>query len=492
MKSKIPGEASGQLKGLGEFARQQMKQWGAVGCAIGVVRDDRVIYAKGFGVADARLGNRVNTNTRFHINSMTKPFTATATAILVDDGIIEWDKPIKYYIPDFRMHDPVATEHATMRDLLTHRTGLPPHYCSLFSSQSTEAPILERMAYLEPFTEFRSKFRYTNITYAAVGEIIERLTGKSWEDFVESRIFRPLGMNDSTFATRLAKDAENVAVGHVKEKEAFLPWTRGKGVDLASCYASKRGAAAIVSTVHDMCHWLRYQMRPESFGDTGILRPATLRELHSAQVVAVSIDNNRDLGDASYSVGWMLQPYRGRRRVYHGGGGRGFTSDAAFLPYESIGVVMLCNSSAPHVGKILEFNIYDRLLGLEPIPWNERFARMVFFAAEKAKASGKPSQLPRSNAAPPPRPIEDYAGEYFHAGYGWLSVAANKGRLKILYNGMAFRARHLRDDVFEIRGCHEEEVVREAVFGVNKSGAASTVSIQFERLAPEIVFEREW
>jgi CubicO group peptidase (beta-lactamase class C family) len=477
-----------RLEGLDRFVQRRMKDWGVPGVAVGIVKGDRVIHVTGHGLRNVGRRSPVTPSTIFCINSATKAFTATAIGILVDEGKLEWDSPVRQYLPAFRMLDPVATERTTARDLLTHRTGLPPHYTALFTSLATDASVLERLPYLEPFRDFRSAFRYGNVSYTVAGELIEHLTGMTWQQFVKSRIFDPLGMDGSRFATEDLSSVDDTAVGYRTEGKTVVPWLTGRSFDLAAAYRPKAPPAAIVSSVADMCRWLRFQMNHGKVGSRGIVSDRILREIHTPHMVTETLVRNRALGDNLYAMGWFVQPYRGYRRLYHGGSGRGFCGAVSFLPQESLGVVVLTNSGPSWLPHTVSFYVYDRLLGLKPIPWNTQYLRMV--ARQAAQARERRANRRGRRGADPSRPLEDYVGCYRHPGYGRLSVRAQRGRLVVSYNGIIFRVRHCHDDVFEISGRHEDPIVMTASFRANRAGRVNSVAIPLEPRVADIVFKR--
>jgi CubicO group peptidase (beta-lactamase class C family) len=465
-----------------------MRDWGVPGVAVGVVKGGRRVHAKGYGLADVERRLPVTECTRFAVNSFTKAFTATAVGILVDEGKLEWEAPVRRYLREFRMFDPVATERATVTDLLTHRTGLPPHYTALFTSLATRASILERLPHLKPHRDFRSGFRYGNIAYTVAGELIERLAGVTWQRFVASRIFDPLGMKASTFATEGLGGPTGIAVGYRSEGDALVPWLKGQGFDLAAPYRPRAPAAAVVSNVVDMCRWLRFQMKGGRAGSRTIISDPILRHLHTPHMVTETLVRNRALGDNLYAMGWFVQPYRGYRRLYHGGSGRGFCGAVSFLPQESLGVVVLTNSGPSWLPHTVSFYVYDRLLGLKPIPWNAQYLRMA--AQQAARAAQTKAGRRATRSADPARPLEDYVGAYRHPGYGRLTVSVQRGWLRLDYNGIVFRVRHCKGDVFEIAGRHEDPIVMRAEFRANKAGRISTVAIAFEPRVAAIEFRR--
>ncbi|MDH4180313.1 MAG: beta-lactamase family protein, partial [Armatimonadota bacterium] len=256
----------GRLEGFDGFVERCLEDWEIPGCAVGVVKGGRLIYATGFGLRDVRRGLPVTEQTNFPIKSGTKAFTATAAAMLVDEGKLDWDRPIREYMPSFRMYDPAGTKHASIRDLLAHRSGLASHYAALYTSLATSAGIIERLPYLEPRGELRNGYHYANLGYAVAGAVLEHVVGTTWQEVIRTRIFGPLGMRASGFGTDEAARLGELAVGHRKGRRRPVSWFRGKGFDLATACEPKAPAMGIVSNVGEMGRWLRFHMNRGRIG----------------------------------------------------------------------------------------------------------------------------------------------------------------------------------------------------------------------------------
>src|SRR5436190_14910917 len=207
------------LDGFDAFVSDVLKEWNVPGMAIGIVQSNKTIYAKGFGYRDLKQKLPVTTNTLFAIGSTTKAFTCVVLGTLVDEGKLDWDKPIRNYIPEFRLQDPHATELTTARDLVTHRTGLPRHDLVWYNNTSiSRREVVQRLPYLEPNHAFREKFQYNNLMYVVAGHLIETITGQSWEENVRQRIFGPLGITNSNFSVRDSQSNDNFALPYQEQK----------------------------------------------------------------------------------------------------------------------------------------------------------------------------------------------------------------------------------------------------------------------------------
>jgi CubicO group peptidase (beta-lactamase class C family) len=485
--------AGGRLEGLEGFVEGCMEDWGIPGCVVGIVEGGRLVYARGFGLRDVKRRLPVTEQTGFPIKSGTKAFTAVATAMLVGEGKLDWDTPIREYMPSFRMCDPAATKHTSIRDLLAHRSGLAGHYAALYTSLATSAGIIERLPYLEPRGELRSGYHYANLGYAVAGAVLEHVAGMTWQELIRTRIFRPLDMRTSGFGTDEAASLGELAVGHRKGRRGPVAWFRGKEFDLAMACESKAPAMGIVSNVGEMGRWLRLQMNRGKVGRRRIVEARLLRETHTAQIRMGGKVRNRHLSDASYAMGWHVQSYRRYRWIHHSGSGHGYSAHVSFMPGQSIGVVMLTNGWRTPLRWIIPFNVYDRLLGLDRIPWNDTYLRIAKRQQDRQArqgASGEPS-----SETFPVSALGDYVGDYHHAGYGRLSVCVERGRLRIHYNGITFRTRYCGRKVFEATGEHEDPAVEDPIevrasFRASKSGSVTSVAIPLEPAVKDIVFRK--
>jgi CubicO group peptidase (beta-lactamase class C family) len=471
--------------------RRALKAWDVPGAAVGVVRGDRVVLARGYGVRDRKRGSPVGERTLFNIASCSKAFTATALGMLVDDGRLDWDAPVRRYIPSFGMHDRLASARVTVRDLLCHRTGVPAHDLVKQSAACSRPELVRRCRHLPPTADFRSRWQYNNIMYIAAGYVLERIAGQTWEQFTAERIFGPLGMTATRFVTDEVADDPQMAVGYDRRGGRLVPWLRifRRRLGLAEAMGRPCGPnGSIVSNVVDMCRWLRCQLAGGRLGRRRIISEATLAEIHSPQVVVPDWRPAAGgLLDASYCLGWFCRPYRDHRWLFHGGGGRGFNSYTSLLPNERIGVVVLTNIASSPVRWIVTHEVLDRLLGLARVDWIARAK-----AEEKAAAPQPAVQRPAPTGRN--RPLSAYAGDYVHPGYGPLAVSVDGERLVFAYNRFLLRFRRVGGDVFQmVRRIGDGGVPRTtATFHAALGGRIDAVGIPFVDTAPEIdiIFKR--
>lgn len=417
-----------RLKAIDEYAQKVARDWQVPGLAISIVKDDRVVFARGYGVRELGRADRVDENTLFAIASNSKAFTAAALATLVDEGKIKWDDPVTKHLPWFQLYDPWVTRELTVRDLLSHRSGLATFGGDLLWYETTygREEILRRIRFLKPATSFRSRWGYQNIMFLAAGEIIPAVTGKSWDEFIKERFFAPLGMRRTTTSVSALKGVPNVATPH-NEAGGRLRVIRYSNVDNIG------GAGAINSSVAEMAEWIRLQLGRGKHGGKQIFSAAASREMWTPQSIVGGVSESAERFNPTrhfnlYGLGWSISDYHGRKFVAHGGGLDGMVSHVAMMPEESLGVVVLTNSETP-APNILVNKIFDLFIGAPPRDWNADF-----LAQRRANESARPDsekqfEQQRAKGTKPSLDQALYAGTYTGQLYGDAKVAVEDGRL---------------------------------------------------------------
>jgi CubicO group peptidase (beta-lactamase class C family) len=417
-----------RLKEIDEYASKAGRDWRVPGFAVAIVKDDRVVFAKGYGVRESGRAEPVDADTLFAIASNTKAFTAAALALLVDEGKLNWDDPVTKHLPGFQLSDPFVTRELTVRDLLSHRSGLATFGGDLlwYESAHSRAEILRRVRHLRPASSFRSRFGYQNILFLAAGEIIPAVTGKSWDEFVRERFFAPLRMARSNTSVKSFRPGDNVATPH-NEFEGRVRVIRYGDVDGIG------GAGAINSSAAEMAQWVRLQLGRGTYEGRKIFSPAASREMWTPQTIAGGISESLEKFNPTqhfslYGLGWQLSDYQGRKVVAHGGGLDGMTSRVALLPEENLGVVVLTNSETA-LSPALSYRIFDAFLGVPARDWSADY--MARFKAGRAEAAAAARKLEdaRVRDTRPSLRLGAYAGTYTGAMYGDARVTEEGGRL---------------------------------------------------------------
>ncbi|MGE0354245.1 MAG: serine hydrolase [Gemmatimonadales bacterium] len=409
------------LRGLDRYIEQAMRRWDLPGLAIGIVKDDSLVYARGFGVRERGKPGKVDENTLFAVASNTKAVTATALGLLVAEGKVSWDAPVTRYLPWFQLRDPWVTREATVRDLLTHRMGYGTWQGDLlwYGSTYDTREALRRWRYVEPVRSFRSGYGYTNHGFNAAGEIIADESGMSWADFVRQRLLEPLGMTRTRTSTADLAAMDDVAMPHTRIGDSIvvLPYRR---LDNA------QGAAGLNSSVRDWAQWLRLQLAYGRWQGRQLVDSAVIRETRTPQMILPFGGWSRahfpSTHFSAYGLGWFLRDYRGRMIVMHSGGMDGMLSQTAFLPEENLGVVIFTNSDDQSLYAALLFRVIDLYLGPPVQDWSG-----IYY--ERDHGGGPAAEPVRVAGTSTTVPLEAFVGSYRNAVLGEASVTLNRDTL---------------------------------------------------------------
>lgn len=478
-----------KLQGLDDLAADAMKQWKVPGVAIAVVQDGKVIYAKGYGYRDLEQKLPVTTATLFPIGSISKSFTALTFAILKSEGKVDWDKPVRTYLPEFQMYDPVASEQATPRDLFSHRTGLPRHDLVWYSSDFTREDLVSRLRYLKPNKGFRSAYQYNNLTVMTMGYLEGKLTGLGWEGCIRQKIFAPLGMSHSDLSVTEIEKTDDHALPYELKKDVVtkVPY---HNIDAIG------PAGSINSSVDDMSHYLIFQLGDGKYEAKQIVAEGDLREMHSPQTAipdpppAFSMPG---LGHFSYGLAWVATAYRGHNLVWHNGGIDGFYALLSMLPDDHMGVVILTNLPNGQTPEVLAYNVYDRLLGLDPMPWFDRFKDLEAKGKKQEDEAKQIKPTGRKTGTHPSHNLADYAGEYQNDGYGLIKVALKGDALELSLNKLGpYPLEHYHFDIFQVPEDNDSFAAGEKFqFEMNKKGDIDRIAAPLApALGEDIVFIR--
>jgi CubicO group peptidase (beta-lactamase class C family) len=475
--------------GFDEFVIATMKEWKVPGLAIAVIKDGKVVLAKGYGTRDVESGAPVTPQTLFAIGSISKSFTVTALGMLVDEGKLEWDKPLRNYLPDFMLHDPVATERFTPRDLVTHRSGLPRHDLLWYGSDLTRDEMYRRLRYLAPSRDFRSAYQYQNLMFMTAGILVERLSGLTWEQFVRQRIFTPLGMTSSNFSVNDSQKAPDFSYPHGTKKEG----ERETVVRIPFRNLDQIGpAGSINSSVDQMIRYVEFHIQLGKVGDKQLLSETNAQQMQTPQMVIPGPMQYDEVFHTSYGLGLFITSYRGHKLVHHGGGIDGFISLLSFLPRDKMGAIVLTNFSGNNpVPQIVTYNVYDRLLGLEPVNWVERFREQQQKQEEAQRKAKEEKASQQKQGTQPSHPLTDYAGEYEHPGYGTVKIELDSGKLKLSFNTFSAPLEHFHYDIFQTPELERNPLSEMKItFANNLQGHVETVSVPLESNVDPIVFHR--
>ena len=467
---------------LDRLAADAMADWKVPGAALAVVQDGQLALAKAYGQSDVELNLPVKTTTQFLICSITKSFTATGVAILHNEGRLDWTKPVRDYLPEFRLHDAVATERVTVRDLLCHQSGLPRHDWVHVPGDRTAAEMLGIMRHLELSCDIRAAWQYNNLCYNVLGLLIERLSGQSYQAFTRARLTDKLGMTVGFTLEDLEASAD-AARPYMMHDDTRLPALRLPIRTLAG--------GAINTSVADLANWMRLHLGKGEFDGERLLPAALIDELHVPRVYNTT-PGYAEFGDAHYGLGFQSNTYRGDRLVSHSGGWIGWGTLMTLVPDFGIGVSVLTNRSPSEVPQMLTWLIIDRLRGREPVDWRERFRKRREESIAHMQVDKNAWQQARHVNTRPAHDLPDYAGDYEHPAYGKLSIKEQDGTLHWSWRGMFATMAHRHYETFELPEVPDRLLPdRLAVtFLTDRQGNVVSLSAPLEPMVKDIVFAR--
>ena len=432
-----------------EYVEKELARYKTPGMGVGVIRNGEVLFAGGFGYKDLETKERIDADTMWAIASCSKSFTGTLLGMLVDDGVLDFDRPIKDYLPYFKMYDAFATAECTLRDMMCHRTGLAS-YDAVWSDDTIKerSELWRRLQYLKPNLPFRYKAQYNNYMVDMAAHVAEKVTGKSWDDMVTDRIFRPLGMTRSSTLVKYLNESENVCSGY---------WPGEDGPFKVAHWNSDVSAPAggINSTINDMLKYLDFHLKRGVLPDgTRLMKEETMRDLHMQNIRYTlwpwRFDEVSPIG--GYAMGWYNDNYRGEPMYWHLGEIEGFGTLQCCLPKSQIGIILYNNLQCPDIliqCSVL-YTIIDNLLGFEPVDWSER---MWSVRDIKGNMHGdwKLDLVGDAEAGHAPcHPLEDYVGTYGEPGHGVLDIELSEGKLYMTWRGFTQELLPLNYDVFRI------------------------------------------
>jgi len=443
-------EAAQKLQGFDAFMEKTLKDWNAPGIGVGVIVNDKLVFAKGYGFRDYEKKLPITTTTLFPIASNTKLFTAVAAGFLVEQGKLAWDQPIRESVPTIEFYNSALNNSVTLRDMLAHRTGITRHDSIWYKSDYTTKELFERLKYLEPKEPPRQLFLYNNMMYAGVGYAIELQSGKTWGDFVRERILQPLEMNHTVYS-----------IGDMlKQSDYGVPFTEKRDtmeIYKIPYYEDTQGlaaAGAIISNIEDMSHWLIALMNDGKYAGKQILPPKVLQAtLEPAIALPNTAGETRgwwEVLNRAYGMGRWTASYRGRFITFHGGDLPGFHSQISFMPNEHIGVIVFVIGD--HIAPLynpISFNVYERLLGMDQVPWTDRLLDIRLKNKKAGTEARSKAGYGRVADTKPSHAISDYVGEYEHPAYGTLKIGMKDNQLQFEFHKMRFPMTHFHYDRFD-------------------------------------------
>ena len=487
-----------RLEGFDDYMARVLKDWNGPGIGVGVVVGDKLVFAKGYGYRDYEKKLPFTPGTVCPIASNTKLFTAIAAGMLVEDGKLTWDHPVRESVPTIRFHNEQLNNTVTLRDMLSHRTGITRHDTIWYKSDFTRRELFDRIKYLEPQEPMRQTFLYNNLMFAGVGYMIELQSGRTWEQFVRERILQPLEMTSTGYTIAEMVKAPEHGVGFTEKRDNFDLYKIPYYEDIAGVAP----CGAIVSNIQDLSHWLAALMNDGIYQGRRVLPADVLKQTMQP---AIGLPNTAaeqrgywEMLNAAYGMGRQTASYRGHLITYHGGDLPGFHSQVSFMPKEKIGVIVLVvgNHTAP-LYNYVSYNVYERLLGMDQTPWIQRGLDIRLKNKEAGISARKKAGEDRVPNTRPSHALTDYVGEYENAAYGSLKVGLKNNELQFDFHKIALPLGHFHYDRFDTPNDEEngkwsvnfrtnpQGDIEDAVMSLDE--AETTFTRKPEKLAPALL-----
>ncbi len=472
-----------KLKGFDQTIEKILKDWNVPGCGIGIIAKDKLVFAKGYGYRDLENKLPVTPNTLFQIASNTKLFTATAVGFLVEEGKLDWDKPIKNYVSQIQFYNDELNNNVTIRDMLSHRTGISRHDAIWYKSDFTRQELFDRIKYLEPSIPLRQGSLYNNLMYAGSGQIVEILSGKTWEAFITEKLFSPLNMSHSMFTVKEM----------LKQPDFMRPYYEKRDTTILlplPFYTQQQGigpAGSIISNINDLSFWLIAQMHGGKLNNKKIIPASIVKEtLVPAMATATVPDKYFENLNSIYGMGRSTSSYKGHYLTQHGGAIGGIYSNISFMPADSIGVIVFTNRMSI-LTSIITYKIYDLLLGLSETPWSERALKDYFKNKETSRESRKKPDTDRILGTSPSHKLGDYAGTYEDPAYGVFQIALKRDTLFFTFNNTTLPLYHYHYDRFMSKD-DEIDGKWSITFVTDAQGSISQLKVSLDE--KEVIFTR--
>jgi CubicO group peptidase (beta-lactamase class C family) len=439
-----------RLDGFDAYMQKVLKDWNVPGVGVAVVAKDKVVFARGYGYRDYGARLPFTTKTVVPIASNTKLFTATAAGLLVEEGKLDWDKPVRQYVPGIQFYNDALTSMVTIRDMLSHRTGITRHDSIWYKSPFNRAELFERLKYLEPTQPLRSTFLYNNMMYAGAGHVIELLSGRTWEEFVGERILKPLGMTSTVFSIEALEKQPEHGVPYSERRDTFelrrIPYyNESVGVG---------PAGSMNSNLEDMSRWVIAQLGGGMLEGRQVLPARVIKETMAPAMAmpnsALEARGYGELLNAAYGTGRWTASYRGHLVSYHGGDINGFHSQVMIAPYDGVGVVVLViGDHAAPLYNVVAYNALERMLGMELTPWSERQLAIRLKGKEAGKQARARSGAGRVEGTKPSHALDDYTGEFEHPAYGVVRIGRSADALTFDFHKVKLPLSHFHYDRFD-------------------------------------------
>ncbi len=472
-----------KMKGFDQTIEKILKDWNVPGCGIGIVVKDKLVFARGYGYRDLEKRLPVTPNTLFQIASNTKLFTATGMGFLVEEGKIDWDKPVRNYVPQLQFFNDELNASVTVRDMLSHRTGISRHDAIWIRSDFTREELFDRIRYLEPSIPFRTGALYNNLMYVAAGRVMEYLSGETWEEFLRRNIFLPLEMDNTMFDAVKMMEQPDFMTPYYEERDTTillksLFYTQNQGLG---------PAGSIISSINDLSHWVTAQIYGGMYKGNQVIPARIIKETMKPAIPYSSVpDKYFENLNAMYGMGRATSSYKGHYLAQHGGSIGGIYSNISIMPADSIGVIVFTNRISQLPG-IIAYTVYDRLLGLPETQWSDRGLKDYLKGKETARESREKPDADRVMGTSPSHALADYAGIFEDPAYGRVHITLLNDSLRFKFNQYELPLYHYHYDRFMTP---DDQLYGKwsLIFSTDAQGDISQLKISLDE--KEVIFNR--
>jgi len=476
------------LAKLDIYFEKAAKDWDIPGMSVGIVKDSEIVFSKGYGVIEVGKPEKPDGNTLYSIASNSKAFTSALIAMLVQEGKLNWDDKVQKYLPYFELYDSYASRETTIKDLLCHRVGLGTFSGDFiwYKSDLNSEEIIKRLKYLPFKFDFRDGFGYSNVMYITAGEVIKKVTGKTWGENLQERILNPVNMDRTVFSLSKLDEKGNFAIPHAFEnyKNIPIPFVNWEEVG---------ALGGIISSVNDMGNWMIFNMNNGITGTDTLLMPSSrnlIWKMHNTYNVDLTKPNINKTHFRGYGLGWALEDFQGKMKVSHSGGYDGMISLVTMIPDEKLGIVVLSNGMNPPTTAVTNYAI-NAFLGLEEKDWSaEMLEQNKKRKTEDTRIAEREAK--RVTGTKPSLPIEEYTGIYNAPVYGKIEVKLQNENLRLNFEHtpeLSATLEHWHYDVWKINWDKTQAWFNFGTVKFNLNNNLEITGIDFDVPNDDIFFE---
>jgi len=464
------------LRDLDAYTAKAVTDWKVPGLAIAVVKDGRIVFAKGYGVRELGRPAAVDTQTLFAIGSTTKAMTAASLGMLVDEGKLRWDDRVTKILPSFQLADPYVTRELTIRDLLTHRAGLGNADVLWYRADNAPDEVIRRIRFAEPAYSFRSSFIYQNIMYAVAGEVVSTVSGMPWARFVRTRLWTPIGMTNAVPSLDSTRLRSNVASPHFRFGDTVRVISNASVDAVAS-------AGAVWASIGDMARWMRFVLDSTRVDGTRLLKPETYAEWLKPQTMVTPAEfyptaRLTKPHWTTYALGWFQQDYSGRMVEFHTGSIDGMVAIIGLIPDERLGVYVLANLDHAELRHALMYRVFDAYLGNAPRDWSGDLLKLYAGIRATSDSAEKRAELRRIPNTRPSLAVAQYVGTYADSLIGDVVVSLDNNKLRLRTSAThAGWLEHWEYDTFRLHWDNAWEGTEYVTFTIGRDGAPSRLDL---------------